>query len=307
MSAAPEPGIYPDVPMAEYLAWDCVSASGLEVLRRSPLQYRHWLTAERPTSPALDRGTALHLALLEPDLFRARYVVAEPCEAVIQSGKRKDQPCGNPGLFQHRGVGWWVCGVHARSLDGEPEDGVNVIPAETHAQVLAMRDAVHASPRARSMFEGEGAFEVSVVFRDPASGVLCKIRPDRLVERAGMHVALKSARDASERGFQRQAETLGYFRSLALYRRGLKAVGWPYRHTSVLAIEPEPPHDLDCYLVDEGGTDSAMETADAEVAALLHLYAGCTDTDTWPGYNTGGFRLLTRPGWATKTRHEEAA
>ena len=70
-----EPGLYRDVPMAEYLALPYMSASKLEVLNRSPLQYRHSLTAPQQTTDALARGTALHMAVLEPLLDIADAVV----------------------------------------------------------------------------------------------------------------------------------------------------------------------------------------------------------------------------------------
>lgn len=302
-ATALEPGIHPDVPMLDYLRLPYMSGSRLEVFRRSPLQYRHSLTAEPKVTPALERGTALHLALLEPEKFEGRYVVIGTCEGRLKNGN----PCSYQGSWWREGQSF--CKRHD-PLDGAPMDPeVEVLTETEMAKVVGMRDAIMerddpGARRARSMFEGDGAFEVTIIFDDPETGVRCRIRPDRLVRRAGMHVALKSARAASGYAFRRDAESRGYFRSLALYRRGLQAVNWPYQHTSVLAIEPEPPHDLECWLVEEGTPDGALETADREVTEALRDFVRCRDDDFWPGYNRGELKLLTRPGWATRDDKE---
>lgn len=290
------PGIHRGVSMEDYLALPYMSASKLEKLRRSPLQLRHSLTEPPRTSEALERGTALHLAILEPALFATRYVVAEPCGVLLgRSSKRAGEPCGNPGLFKLRELDCWACGTHVKGFGGQIDDSAEVITAENDAAVRGMAAAVAAHPRARTFFEGRGDFEVTIVFEDQETGVLVRIRPDRLIERAGMYVGLKSTRDAAEWAFPADAERRGYFRSLALYRRGLRAVDWPYKHTAVLAIESTPPFDLVPYLADEGDLD----TADREVSRLLRRYADCTKDNFFPGYATECL-TLRRPAWATK-------
>lgn len=296
----PVPGLYRDLSMEEYLALPAMSASRLERFRRSPLQYRHSLTEPGLTTRALERGTALHMALLEPDLFRTRYVVAGPCEALLASGKRKGEPCGNGGSSLHLDVGW-LCGTHVKGFGPGLDDSAEILPADDYDSVLGMAEAVMAHPRARTLMEGRGEFEATVVFEDPETGVVCKIRPDRLVKRAGMYVALKSTRDAAPWAFPRDAENRGYFRSLAIYRRGLRAIGWPLREIAVLAVESAAPHDLECWLVDEGSLDKA----DVEISRLLGRYAICEADDYWPGYSDGGFRILRRPPWATDHDEEE--
>lgn len=291
-----EPGIHRDVPMAEYLAQPYMSASGLGLLNRSPLQYRHALTEPQRVTPALERGTALHMAVLEPLLYEARYAVAGTCDVLLASGKRKGEPCGNGGLFLHADLGW-LCGVHVKSVGEGLDTSREILSPEQGAAVAGMRDAVLAHPRARSLFEGRGEIEVTVVWDDPETGVRCKARPDRLVERAGMLVDVKTSRDASPQQFPRLAENLGYFRKVAFYRRGLREVGWPYQCAAVLAIEPDAPFDLAPYLIND---EQALDSAVPEIDRLLRLYRTCSDTDTWPGYADGaaGFLTLERPSWA---------
>lgn len=288
-------GLHRGLSMADYLALPFMSASRLEAMRRSPRWFNHQRTAPPKTSDALERGTALHLRILEPALYETRYVVAEPCVVPLKSGPRKDQACGNPGLFKLRGVGW-ACGQHLKG--GEPENGAETITADNDARVKGMAKVIEEHPRAKSLFEGRGEFEATIIFEDPDTGVLVRVRPDRLVERAGMYVALKTTRDATPEAFAKDAENRGYFRSFALYRRAFRAIGWPYSTTAVLAVESEPPYDAVPYLIDEADIDGA----EAEVTRLLRRFKDCEAEGRWPGVATE-FLTLRRPRWATQ--HEE--
>lgn len=282
----PEPGVYRDMPMAQYVALPLPGASKLERLRRSPLQYQHSLTETQKSSSALERGTAIHLAVLEPLLFEGHYVVLGPCQ-----GTKKDHtPCTYQGSIYRQGASW--CKTHDPER-GQPLEDVEVLSQADYDAVLGARDAIRAHPRARSLFEGRGDFEVTIIFDDPETGVRCKIRPDRLVDRARMLVDIKSTRDGAPWAFPRQAETLGYFRKLALYRRGLRAIGWPYESTAVLAIEATPPFDLCPYLPEE----EDLDTADVEVTRLLRILKTCEETGVWGGY-AENFQPLRRPRWA---------
>ncbi len=282
------PGWHRDLPMTDYLSVRAMSASGLETFRRSPMHYK-WRSETPPedTTAALARGSALHLALLEPDLFEAQVVKAGSCEALYKSGARKGEPCGSATASRDF-MGRWACGRHG----GEnPVDGA--LPADEFETVLAMRDAVLAHPRASSILAGAGETEITGVWEEPETGVLCKIRPDRLVHRASILPDLKSTRDASPDFFFRQAETLGYWRKAAFYRRGCAALGKPLTASALIAVESAEPFGVAVYLLDE----DHLRAADEEVGRLLRRFAMCATDDHWPGYGDE-FQTLRRPAWA---------
>lgn len=282
----PGPGIHTGLSMEDYLALPYMSASRLEILRRSPKQLQHALGEPPKSSPALERGTALHLAVLEPLTFDGHYVALGQCEGTKKDGDR----CTYQGSYYRDGQSF--CKTHDPAK-GEPMDPeIHVLAADELDRVHGMRDAILAHRRAASLFEGNGLFEATVIFDDPETGVRCKVRPDRLVERAGMLVDLKTTRDATHHFFAGDAERRGYFRKLALYRRALRTVGWPYGMAAVLAVESEAPHDLIPYLAQE----SDLDAADTELSRLLEVYRRCAAEDVWPGY-TEEFRTLFRPSW----------
>ena len=259
---------------------------------------KYSLAQPEETTAALDRGTALHLAVLEPLLFEGRYVTIGQCD-----GLKKDlQRCAYQGSVYRDGRSY--CKTHDPDKDADPDPDIEVLTEKDYTAVLGMREAIMAHPRARSLFEGKGLFEVTVIFDDPVTHVRCKMRPDRLVERAGMLIDLKSSRDASPMAFPGLAERLGYFRKLALYRRGLLALAWPLKEVAVLAIEPEAPFDLAPYLIEDLRD---LETADTEITRLLSLYQQCEQTNTWPGYASSedGFLMLRRPLWAARNDEGE--
>lgn len=295
MSTATAAGAVIDMPMAEYLAMPQMSASRLEIFRRSPLQYQYSLTAPpREETPAMLRGTALHMALLEPERFEGHYVTLGMC-----AGRKKDgAPCGYRGSIYRDGQSF--CRTHDPERDTPPDESVTVIPEDEMALVIGMRDAVRAHPQASALLTGAGAMEEVLTWVDEETGVECRMRLDRYVERVAMLLDIKTAHDASPDAFRRQAENLGYWRKMAFYRRGLRATGRDVQHVAILAIEVAPPHDLAPYLLD----DDHLQQADDEVTRLLRHYADCLAADEWPGY-ADTFRMFYRPAWAVRT--EEAA
>ncbi|MFH1744390.1 MAG: hypothetical protein ABIH23_35755, partial [bacterium] len=120
-SQAPEPGIYPSVSMDEYIAWPCMNTSTIVAAfvngDRDAMSMRH-LKAEidgrgKGLSDAMRFGTAVHMRLLEPDEYTATYVVGQPCQGIIGSGKRKGEMCGAIGNEMHTTPdGSWYCYQH---------------------------------------------------------------------------------------------------------------------------------------------------------------------------------------------------
>ena len=61
------PGLHRGLPMAEYQAIDAMGSGRLEWLHVSALHYRWMLEHPPETTEAQHLGTALHMAVLEPD------------------------------------------------------------------------------------------------------------------------------------------------------------------------------------------------------------------------------------------------
>lgn len=70
-----KPGIYTadQLPNEEYHALDAISKSDLDKINRSPAHYKYAKENPTPPTPAMERGTAVHMAVLEPELFARSY------------------------------------------------------------------------------------------------------------------------------------------------------------------------------------------------------------------------------------------
>lgn len=71
-----KPGVYDNIPNAEYHGGPGISKSGLDLIHRSPMHYRAVVTAandNRQPTPAQAIGTAAHALILEPAEFTKEY------------------------------------------------------------------------------------------------------------------------------------------------------------------------------------------------------------------------------------------
>jgi len=264
--------VYEGIPFEDYLRWHAVSQSQLKELARSPAHLRAKLSEPDTDTDALRIGRALHAAVLEPAEFDspARF-------GVIPDGTDRRTKAGKE-LWE----------TIARS-------GATPIKQDEYDRVVAMREALNAHTAAGTLLRTDGRAELSLVWTDPATGVLCKARHDRHAAAIGGGVVLdvKTTTDASPREFERTVFTFGYHRQGAFYLRGARALSLAVEHYAILAVEKVAPFAVAVYRLNEG----AIDAGDAEVGALLGRYKRCAAADAWPGYPEGVLDLAL-PDWA---------
>lgn len=276
---APAPGVYPGVPFLDYLAWDAASQSILREFARSPLHARHALTSPRKDTKALIFGEAVHYAILEPEKFATRY--AEPPAVDLRT---------NAGKAAY--AAW-------------QEEHPNAVPltADEYKRCLdasaAAREHAIAGPILRSPVPG--LREVSVVWNDPETGVLCKARPDLVTSYDGWTVVpdVKTTRDASPGAFSASIARYGYHVQAAHYLAGLDAHAPRARRWLWIAVESEPPHGVAVYECSE----AARLQGGSERGVYLRAYAKARETDVWRGY-PDVIQELDLPRWAQKAPEE---
>lgn len=290
----PPPGVYRGVPAAEYHAWDAASNSALNRLARSPMHARWELDNPSPPTEATLRGDALHLAVLEPQLFSERYVVAGQCSAVLQTGVRRGEECGAPGKAVHGGR--WMCGSHSVGIG---EDVRTVLPAAVYRACVSMHAAAVAHPDVAALLAATDDRELSIVFDWPETQVRCKARIDVPALAAGVLGDLKTTQDASEGAFMRSIVRYGYHRQAPFYLTGcreLHSLGLlPSAPTDFLFIpvEADPPHGVGVYRLSDGAVSAGRES----LQRLIPQWALCTARGMWPGY-AQEIRDITLPDWA---------
>jgi len=282
-----------DVAMNTYLGWPIVSSSLAMLLThhedRTPA-YLHWvMTRERDDDDDDKTGARLlgsltHTAVLEPDLLDVEYAAmpqADPNVFTTASGN----PSSNP-----KATSAWKAKEAELAATGK-----TVTTHEQMQEALAMRDKVHAHPRAKQIVQAPGPVEATMVAHDPETGVLLKARADKLIPGIGWHVNFKTAGNASRNTFMRDVYNYGYYVSMALYERVLRALGWDLRRSQFLVVETAGPLEVAIYEADAG----LMDAGHRVLSVVLERIAECIERDEWPGH---GMEIqeepISLPHWA---------
>lgn len=258
-----------NLPFADYKTMGGVNWSSLKHMGHSPAHFQaHQLEPGEPTED-MRTGSALHCLALEGEAaYLSRFAVAPKCNRRTNDGKAT-----------------WAAFVEANT-DKE------IITQEQDALARSMTEAVLSHPKAGRLLALCSEREVSLQWEDPSTGVLCKGRLDALNAKHGLVLDLKTAKDASPRGFARAAADLQYHGQAAFYLNGLAADGIEAEFL-FLAVEKAPPFAVGVYHI--GGEE--LEAGRRLVAQYLDLFAHCTATGEWPGY-LADVQSLTLPRWA---------
>lgn len=174
----------------------------------------------------------------------------------------------------------------------------NVLEPEAWDQLMNMRDAVHAHPKARALLIGKpGVAERSVYWIDEATGELCRCRPDFWRD-DDIVVDLKTTEDASEEGFSKSIANWSYDTQDAFYRDGCAAAGRPLRAFVFLAVEKSArvvegkALGVAVYYLDDAG----RELGRAKYRQDLAKYAECKRANVWPCYSDD-MQKISLPQW----------
>ena len=265
----PQLTYHPDLSNADYHQLAAVSPSRIKLLARSPLHfYDAYLAPDRvipePT-PAMMRGTALHTAVLEPELWDA--TVAVP-----------------PHQFDRR-----TKAGRELAAEFERENAGRIILSPDDAdEVRRMADAVRRHPAARFLLELPGRCEASYTWRDPATGVECKTRPDWHSADNRLVVDLKSTKDASRGEFAKSISNYDYHVQAAWNQGALGA-----EQFLTIAVESTRPYAVAVY----PASNDMIAAGQRRIDAALNLLAECFASGIWPGYGDMIQEPIDLPSW----------
>jgi exodeoxyribonuclease VIII len=285
----PEPGVYRDIPESIYHGtWDLCSNSRLTTLNdSSPAHVREGVLHPSEPTPALILGSAVHCYLLTPDLFPSRYVMASQCVATKKTGER----CSNPGT-KLMGDDWY-CGVHLKEDYGTGNK--IVLSSDQWETCQRLRDSIAAHPEAAALTKaGAGDRELSVVFHESTSGVLCKMRADIVRDDLDCIVDLKTTDSAHPRDFEKSIFNFGYFRQAAFYQAGLALSGRNLKSFAFIACEKVAPYAVAVYEM----RPEAIALGWNELEPLFKRYAECEKSGVWPAFT--GVNYISLPAWAIR-------
>ncbi len=244
-----------------------ISNSGLNKIALSPAHYR--FAEKNDPTRAMAIGSAIHCALLQPDLYETEYLRLHGITARTASEYKA-------AVKEFAGGADFV-------LTGPESD-----------HIAGMQACVMADPNGRSLLAGDGYREASLFVRDPETGVTVRVRYDFLpADSARPVVDLKKTRDCRSEKFMRHIAEYRYHVQAALYLDALEwATGQKRNGFMMLAIEDSLPHALKPYLI---GTES-LALGRKEYRAALNTFAECEKSNSWPCYDTTP-ELIEVPDW----------
>lgn len=272
-----------DIPSDAYHASPAVGHSSLVRIMRSPAHFRHYLDTPHEASPALEFGTAVHAAILEPELFLETYAVPPKFDRRTKDGKASAEKWENDNL------------------------GKRMLSIDQMAGIALMQKSVLQHKTAARYLEKK-LVEKSFFWRDVDTGIECKFRPDvmmidsrgevinntsQLDQVVGI-VDVKTTLDASAGAFARSMAKYGYDLQAAFYSDPLSAFLGREIPFYELAIESSEPHACALYRVGE----RTMEIGRTKYRAALQLLQWCKQEGAWPGYQPfGDEEVIDVPHW----------
>jgi len=251
-----------------------ISKSGLDKIESSPLDYWwHYLRPERekqePTKDMLF-GTAVHLAVLEPNEFQKTYVPMPSIDKRTTIGKAEFASLTT------------MCEANNQTL-------IDVVDFDT---VRRMRDAIFKHPTAKLLFQN-GLAEQTFNFIEPNTGARCKIRPDWLDNTSGLVVDLKTTEDATPNGFGKSAWEYKYYKQDPFYLDGLETFGNDRSGFVFVNIEKTEPFKIGIHYLD----GKSRQLGRDEYLRNCETYVQCLETGIWKGYDEK-ISEVSLPAWA---------
>lgn len=268
-----------DLPADDYHRHTAVGHTGLLQVLRSPAHFRSWLVQPREPTPAMQFGTAVHMAVLEPQRFQATYAECPAYDRRTKEGREK--------------AAEW------EAANG----GKTPLAPEQMSAIGTIREALRAHAGAARLL-GAGRPEVSAFWTDEETGIECKARADFLSgwpDRPDTVVDLKTTQNAGAESFARAVANFGYDVQAALYVDGFRRVLRRYVRFVFLAVEVEPPYAVAAY----EASVTLLSVGRAKYRAALRLLEWCRRNDSWPAYQPDGeIEELNLPGWAASRANE---
>lgn len=265
MSTTPGPGLYEGVPFDEYLTWQAVNNSSLGTLRQSAAHYRQACDdkAAEDDKPHFQFGRFVHGGRLEPSKVLQNYVVMPRFEDQLEGNYQKPKASKE---YREK-----VAAFRAANA------GLEIVTQQQLDDLLGIVEQLAANELASTWLGGEGPAELSMIWEDQDTGLLCKGRVDKALLSDQLAVDLKTTRDLGR--FPWSLVDFGYARQAAFYTDGLRALtGQPFGF-AIVAMESSAPYCVQAAIVsDDTITDGRLEYRQA-----LRMIADGRTRRHWPG------------------------
>ncbi|MBN1851104.1 MAG: PD-(D/E)XK nuclease-like domain-containing protein [Pirellulales bacterium] len=228
-------------------------------------------------------GSLVHCGALEPLAIAQWYAVMPAFELDAENQTKDGKPTQSKATTYYR---------DKAAQFAEANRNKEIVTQAEYDNLVGLVRSLASNERAIEYLGSEGPVEVSIVWEDHNTGLLCKARIDKWQRDKQRFCDLKTCRDPLK--FNRAIADYGYHRQAAFYQMGLHAVLkdirlWQTPH--LVAIEPAEPWGVRAAPVHEEWLVIGRE----EVNRARKLIAEAKERDEWPGYDSPDHWLP--PGW----------
>jgi len=267
MNPPPLPGLHLNVPFEDYQSWDAVNFSTLKNIRGTASKCKYAMDNPKEMTDAMKNGQTLHVATLEPGRFDGMFHICPPANGTTKEGKEI--------LAYNTQLASDAKKIMIRQRFAADESKLEALEA-----YKGMAASIHRSKAARMFLKAQGQNEVSMLWNDAETGLMCKGRIDRLCESLNYVVEIKSTRDADDWSFGKDVASMGYHAQAACYLNGLRNITGKSFYHVIIAVESVAPFDLKVHMLD----DAAIQIGLLKYREWLTRFAECKKTNQWPGY-----------------------
>jgi exodeoxyribonuclease VIII len=241
------------MPIDTYHELPGLNWSRLKYVLESPRAYRHAVDNPPSETPAMAFGTAVHMAVLEPERAAVELITAPP-EYLTATGL----------LSTAKAAKDWIGTL--------PADAIVLTPAQRIAiDTVCKHLAEHAG--AKEWLALAHHREHVLTWQETSAKIDCKACVDAWGNGLLLDVKTWSPRGRfSPDGFMREALSRKYLGQLGWYFRGLEAAGQPVHLMGWVVIQSTAPHDVMVLELDVDAFDYALEEAQ-EAIDLFHLWS----------------------------------
>ena len=270
------------------------SSTKLEVFRRSPQEYHGRFVAGTipdPDNQAMINGRALHAAVLEWDVFTARY-----CRRPRPAEQPDFSELGKPQSKAYRAAlkAWRETEMRrVESLVG----GRTMLDDVDMDRVVGMSVALEEHELARKMLAAPGRNEVSAFYRHRPSGLVVRIRWDKLLGEDGPAdaiVDLKSTSSVGPEAFAMSSARFGYHRQAALYIDAHEALWGTRPPFYSITVHNVAPFEVAVYEYDSDTISAGRRQASHSLIDLAERIR----TNNWLADWSASMHELRLPAWS---------
>ncbi|HHT3530374.1 TPA: PD-(D/E)XK nuclease-like domain-containing protein [Enterobacter asburiae] len=242
-----KPGVYYGMSNEDYHADEAIGSTTVKAISVSPAN--HFFN-KFTGSKSAHIGSAIHAALLEPDLYDKQYTLRQD----ISSRNSKEY----------------------KELASKLAPEYILIGSEVDT-VSRMAWSSRMNDDFMDYMNTKGNSEVSMFAECPETGLMLKCRFDRLSDTLAYPLDVKSCKDASERGFSNAFGQYKYHIQAAFYLYVLKlATGIEYNQFAFFAIENSPPYRNCMYYIGE----ESLELGYREMFTALDKLVACKENES---------------------------